>query len=234
MTRLKAMSYNIHGGLGRRGFDPDAVARVIEHHAPDVVALQEVTDVPYRASRLSEWLSERLGMYLVRGAVRRAGERPYGNAVLSRHPIGGLYRRRYVAERREVRGFVDAAVVLGKRQNLRVVSTHLGLNGAERRAQTRELCTHVAGISSPCLVMGDFNEFRRSNPLDRLLAAAGFTPAPRLATFPTRWPLLALDRAYLSRHCELLDARSDRSKPARAASDHLPLLVEFAVDWERL
>ena len=39
---LRAMTYNIHSGFGRDGYDLRTIVRVIEHERPDVVALQEV------------------------------------------------------------------------------------------------------------------------------------------------------------------------------------------------
>ena len=42
MTRIRVMTWNIHGALGGNPrFDLDRVVALVKRHAPDIVALQE-------------------------------------------------------------------------------------------------------------------------------------------------------------------------------------------------
>ena len=50
--RLRIMSYNIHRAIGvDRRFRPQRIVRIAEHHAPDVLLLQEVDDGVPRSRR---------------------------------------------------------------------------------------------------------------------------------------------------------------------------------------
>jgi endonuclease/exonuclease/phosphatase family metal-dependent hydrolase len=50
-----------------------------------------------------------------------------------------------------------------------------------------------------------------------------------VATFPSRLPVLALDRVWASPRAHLVSVSSHRSALARVASDHLPLMARFEV-----
>ena len=115
---------------------------------------------------------------------------------------------------------------------LRCLATHLGLSAAERRRQIAAILTHLGEAESatsariPLILMGDFNEWWPRNGrlalLNRRLHAA-----PALASFPSRWPLLALDRLWYSSALERIETEVVRTKATRAASDHLPLRARF-------
>ncbi|WP_200243973.1 endonuclease/exonuclease/phosphatase family protein [Lamprobacter modestohalophilus] len=113
---------------------------------------------------------------------------------------------------------------------LRCLATHLGLSAAERRHQIAAICSHLCDtVPADCdltVLMGDFNEWRRNSPrlapIDRLLR-----PAAMPASFPSRWPLLALDRLWHGPGLELVDGLVVSTAATRAASDHLPLLARL-------
>ena len=56
-------------------------------------------------------------------------------------------------------------------------------------------------------------------------ASAMAAPAPR--TFPSRWPLFALDRIWISPRQRLLQVQVHRTALSRVASDHLPLVAHI-------
>ena len=89
--RLRIMTYNIHRAIGvDRRFRPERIVRIAEHHAPDVLLLQEVDEgVPRSRERdLGRDLAEALGFpYFVVGHNVSLRKGRYGNATLSRHPI---------------------------------------------------------------------------------------------------------------------------------------------------
>jgi endonuclease/exonuclease/phosphatase family metal-dependent hydrolase len=86
-------------------------------------------------------------------------------------------------------------------------------------------------LREPLVLAGDFNDFP-PGPVTRTLAnrlndVGARIPARR--TFPSRRPLLRLDRVYTSRALAVVEARVARSPLLRAASDHLPLVVDVEV-----
>ena len=77
--------------------------------------------------------------------------------------------------------------------------------------------------------MGDLNEwFLWGRPLRWLHRHFENTPAP--ATFPSRLPVLALDRIWVKPRHLLRQLTVHTSRLARRASDHLPLVAEIAVE----
>jgi endonuclease/exonuclease/phosphatase family metal-dependent hydrolase len=77
---------------------------------------------------------------------------------------------------------------------------------------------------------GDFNDFppgRVSRALSARFRDVAKKERPR-CTFPSWRPMLRLDRVY-SQALEAVGARTDRSPLARAASDHLPVIVDLDV-----
>jgi endonuclease/exonuclease/phosphatase family metal-dependent hydrolase len=123
---------------------------------------------------------------------------------------------------REPRGAIDADIEIGSR-SVRFVAAHLGLRRTERRRQVRTLLEAMAGpIPDLCILAGDFNEWlpgsRSLRGFDRRFGAT-----PRLRTFPSRRPTLALDRIWV----HPADARASCAVHAtplsRVASDHLPI-----------
>jgi endonuclease/exonuclease/phosphatase family metal-dependent hydrolase len=82
------------------------------------------------------------------------------------------------------------------------------------------------------VLAGDFNDFPPgpvTRTLANRLADAGARIAGR-ATFPSRRPLLRLDRVYTSRAVRVGHVQVARSPLARAASDHLPIVVELELE----
>jgi endonuclease/exonuclease/phosphatase family metal-dependent hydrolase len=79
------------------------------------------------------------------------------------------------------------------------------------------------------LLLGDFNEWRPSRrrlaPIERLL-----NPAPRGASFPSAWPLFALDRIWHGSALRLERLEVVRTASTRAASDHLPVRAQFQLE----
>ena len=228
--RLRALSFNIHGALGRDGRrDLPRVARTIRSLAADIVALQEVDSRPgpHSAAEQARLLEDWTGLRALAGPTLLRGVRHYGNLLLVRPPLLRVERIDLSQPGREPRGAIDA--LLGTPAGpLRVIATHLGLSLLERHRQARLLLERVHGDSGPTLLMGDFNEW-----------LPGFGILPRIhrrfprrrspATFPVRWPLLALDR-ILSRPPELIESLDTPDDPALwQASDHRPLLA-----WVRM
>ena len=113
----------------------------------------------------------------------------------------------------------------GGRRRLRVVVTHLGLRAGERRQQVERLLRAVGddAVDAPSC-SGDINEWWLwGRPLRWLHRRFGASPAPR--TFPTRLPVLALDRVWVHPRKVLVSLTAVDTPAARRASDHLPVVA---------
>jgi endonuclease/exonuclease/phosphatase family metal-dependent hydrolase len=119
-------------------------------------------------------------------------------------------------------------------QKLRIVNWHLGLAETERQWQVRHLLEHHrfrAIEAQQTLIIGDFNDWRNQlghGPFAvhhyRQLTA----PPSRYRTFPAWMPLGSLDKAYWQGPSSaMFHTKVVRSKLAKDASDHLPLVVEL-------
>jgi endonuclease/exonuclease/phosphatase family metal-dependent hydrolase len=76
-------------------------------------------------------------------------------------------------------------------------------------------------------VLGDINEWLPlGRPLRWMHALLGRSPAER--SFPSRWPLFALDRVWVRPRHALLEFGAHRSALAAMASDHLPVRAVIA------
>ena len=97
--------------------------------------------------------------------------------------------------RRQPRGVIDAEIVCDGKM-IRVLVTHFGLALNEREAATTDQKTaHQKPNYALTLVIGDINEWRpRGFALYSLNNHLGKAPARR--TFPSFFPVFALDRIW--------------------------------------
>jgi endonuclease/exonuclease/phosphatase family metal-dependent hydrolase len=111
---------------------------------------------------------------------------------------------------------------------------HLGLGPGERRRQLGGLLPLIIGDEHG-LLGGDFNDFP-PGPVTRTLASLLHDVGARLParrTFPARYPMVRLDRLYVTRRLQVLTARVDRSELVRRSSDHLPLVADLELVADR-
>jgi endonuclease/exonuclease/phosphatase family metal-dependent hydrolase len=234
---LTLVSYNIHSGIGTDGrFDLRRVGEVLREINADIIALQEVGDFRGKTSREDqpEHLADLLGLHMAFGPnVVRQGRR-YGNAVLTRLPILKSKNYDLSVDRREPRGALRCDLDLGGGKPLHVFCLHLGLSLGERRQQEGLLLSadilRDAVRKDPVVVCGDFN-YWGNKPVPALVRQAIHDAALELGaparTYPSRLPLLRLDRIFVDAGVRPLTIHPHRSPLAAVASDHLPLVMNF-------
>jgi endonuclease/exonuclease/phosphatase family metal-dependent hydrolase len=240
---LRVVSWNVHGMIGAdRRHDPERIARVIEELRPDVVGLQEVgspalpAGVPDPAALLGELTGLQSAFGRTMAAWRGGPGTSYGNAVLSRRPFLAIRTYDLSVPGREPRGCVRADVAL-EGAVVHFFSAHLGLGERERRRQAAQLLSadilRDAALAHPLVLVGDFNSLsdRSAVPrwLRRLLLDCGVAARNRAPTFPSRFPLLRLDRCFVDAAFRVEALEVHRSPLARRASDHLPVVVELVL-----
>jgi endonuclease/exonuclease/phosphatase family metal-dependent hydrolase len=224
-------SYNIHRCIGMdRRHRPERVARVIRQLRAEVVGLQEVESQFGPGSNLPnvEYLAGATGMTAILGPTVWRENALYGNVLLTAHEPRSIEYLDLSVDGREPRGaiLVEFAV---QGHSVLVVATHLGLTALERNHQVDRLLEKVLHKQDQVLVfMGDFNEW---NPFRRLLRSLHrrLGKSPALRTYPSAYPLLALDRIWVRPQKALKSLRVHRSALARIASDHLPIKAEIEV-----
>jgi endonuclease/exonuclease/phosphatase family metal-dependent hydrolase len=128
----------------------------------------------------------------------------------------------------------------GRTRPLEAFNLHLGLSARERErqvtllARSREFASLPFG--TPTIVAGDYNDWRsllRPFFVDMLgfrSATGGNVERERaIATFPSFFPQVALDRVYYRGPLQLAAARRCRLALSRVASDHLPVIADFDI-----
>ena len=224
MGRIRLASYNVHRGVGRdRRCDPARILGVLREIDADVFALQEV-EAHDDGGDMLEWLGRVLGYQAIAGTTLKRHDGHYGNGLLSRCPAHAIDLVDLSWRRREPRGAIAADIECDGHR-LRVVATHLGLRPAERREQVERLLRLFSWKDGDrAVLMGDLNEwFLWGKPLRHLHRYFDKTRA--IPTFPSRRPILALDRLWTHPASILAGLAAHSSELARVASDHLPLVA---------
>lgn len=240
MARI--LTYNVHRCVGTdRRLDVGRVAEVIAALAPDIVALQELDVGRVRTGGVDQAheIARRLNMSFHFYPALKVEEELYGDAILTRLPerkirTGPLpgYRP---APRLEPRGALWVEVEVEGRP-VQILNTHLGLVPREQQLQAEALAgtewlAHP-DCAGPVILLGDFNATAASvvhRTLTRRLKPARALSPQRspTATFPSRLPVLRIDHLFVCDEIRVEDVFAPYTPLTRAASDHLPLVMDF-------
>jgi endonuclease/exonuclease/phosphatase family metal-dependent hydrolase len=220
---IRVLTWNVHSCIGiDRRFDPERVKEIILAINPDIAALQEV-DSRRDLRDGFDLLGDCLGRHRAEVRTIRTPDGDYGHMLLSRWEISSWTHHDITFGRREPRSLIEARTetVHGP---ISVLATHLGLNHGERRKQASTLTALADADQLPTVVLGDFNEPTGRGTAERMLGRT-LRSVGRIATYPSRWPLLPLDRIWFEPSFDLL--QSAVHSEARLASDHLPLWADL-------
>jgi endonuclease/exonuclease/phosphatase family metal-dependent hydrolase len=226
---LRIATYNIHRCVGCDGVEaPKRIAAVLRNINADVTALQEVAFDTRGPKNILADLARSMDAQAIAGPTLLDKKGHYGNAILSRFAPESVDRLDISVPGREPRGALAVKLLLNG-SSIRIVTTHLGLRPRERRYQIRRLLPLLDDPNAAVtILLGDFNEWLLwGRPLRWVNRRFGSLPAP--ATFPSRRPLLALDRIWVSPADRLISLHHHRHVSAAVASDHLPLVAQVAV-----
>ena len=240
MARI--LTYNVHRCIGTdRRLDVGRVAEVIAAQSPDIVALQELDVGRARTGGVDQAhrLAQRLGMAFHFNAAFKVEEELYGDAILTTLPerlikAGSLPTHPRI-RRLEPRGAVWIAVTIDGAE-LQVINTHLGLVPREQRGQAAALAgaDWLGAAKGPLILVGDMNATPRT--IVYRTFAAGLTEARRagrlsgrVPTFPSTFPVLAIDHVFVSAGVAIQGVRTPLDPLSRLASDHLPMVVDFSL-----
>ena len=227
--RVRVVTWNIHGCVGRDGrYDPGRIVRHLAALKPDIVALQEVDArrCPSSCNDPFETLASAVGDHSIRAPALTGPSGQYGQLLASRWPLRDTTVHDISVDRREPRKIIEAHIDVGGAR-VRVLATHLGLNGRERRWQLSRLRA-IAEVDRrlTTVVMGDFNDWRRRGAAHRSLEDLVGGGSGH-ATYPSILPLLPLDRIFW--HPAEIMCGTWVVRDGRGASDHLALAADLRI-----
>lgn len=228
---LRIASYNLQKCVGldlRRR--PDRILDVIAGLSADLVVLQEADKrLPPRPAALPHDMIEEAGWFIVPFGTDRQGPGAslgwHGNAMLIRPHLLLRDTSRLILPGLEPRGAIrlDLDSPMGP---LRVVGVHLGLM---RKYRVQQIAAIMQSLSTlppmPTVLAGDFNEWGSGVAMDKV--AEGLRFLPGAASFPAARPVARLDRFALTDDLEAMHQGTYLGKPARVASDHLPVWADI-------
>lgn len=220
-------SYNVHKCVGMdKVFNPTRVIEVIRELNADVLALQEA----------DKRFGERIGLIDVDRLKQQTGLthvpiRAMSNQGLGWHGNALFIRNGEVGDIRQIRLpgmeprgalIVDFEFAAGP---LRVIAAHFGLLRRSRSLQAKTILSLLKNLKPmPTILTGDLNEWRVGKRSSLSTLAPYFNL--RLGTvpsFPSRFPVLALDRIFAFPSNLVTSIETHISPLSRIASDHLPI-----------
>jgi endonuclease/exonuclease/phosphatase family metal-dependent hydrolase len=238
-ARIRVATYNIHKCRGLdRLVRPGRIVEVLRKIDADIIALQEVLSFEAGDPEKDQfrYIATELGYHAAFGENRRLKSARYGNVVLSRFPIHVEHNYDITRPGREPRGCLRADVRINGIE-LHVFNVHFGTAFREHRQQARHLfeeqiVNHVE-LRGTRIVLGDFNEWLRGDVSRTFKAHLDHADIrhhlKRSRSYPGVFPLLQLDHIFHDRTLQLQRLHLYRGRPALIASDHLPLIADFAV-----
>jgi endonuclease/exonuclease/phosphatase family metal-dependent hydrolase len=236
---LRIATYNIHRARGLDGrTNPARIAEVIRGIDADVIALQEVIGAGATSQGHAEEIGALVGMGWVMAPARHLRGCLFGNVVLSRHPIRHHAQYDISWKTCEPRNCQRVDVAFGD-DTLHLYNVHLGTAILERRYQAGRLSAilHDHRVGQPKIVLGDFNEWTRglaTNMLtERLQSIDLRAHLRRRRTYPGVFPVLHLDHIYYQGNVDVVRVELPRTRLSLMASDHLPLVAELKVQFDR-
>lgn len=244
--KLRVITYNIHKGysLGGMQYILQKIKKALSTTSADIVLLQEVVGVQTKSEKYDwptqgqfEFLADQLWSHYSYHQNAIFSQFHYGNAILSRFPILQENHTIISTNRFEQRGLLHCEIEIPEiKQKIHIYNVHLDLLRRGRRLQFEKIVAQIkldVKDDERFIMAGDFNDwtgelnqmFIQKLKLDEAHTKFYDRPAK---SFPSFLPLLTLDRVY-SRNMNILSCVTMTGKPWKKLSDHIPLLVEYAL-----
>lgn len=226
---IRVASYNIHKCVGTdRRRDPERILRVLEEINADIVALQEADLRFGERVGLLDLAALQAQVGLVPVPLARSGKNHgwHGNVVLVREAVVH-HTHQLDLPGVEPRGALVVDME-AKSMHLRIIATHLGLLRSSRAQQVAKVLEAAeAAEQRTVLLLGDLNEWRigKRSGLAGLREIFGSVES-FVPSFPSRYPLLALDRILCHPRQQLRNISVHSTPLSRVASDHLPITAD--------
>lgn len=233
-SQLTIASYNIHKCVGNDGvFDPLRIKNVILQLDADIVVLQEA-DARFgeREGLLDLDYLHLMGGYrsIFSPDSNSRSHGWHGNVVLYRNGIVNHVHQLELPGL-EPRGALIVDFVIGE-ASFRLLAVHLGLLRRSRKKQVEAIIE--AADPHPLrhvIVIGDMNEWRLERRSALELFKSHFVEiSAKLPSYPSRYPVLPLDRLFVSRGLRVESLSVVDTPLTRIASDHLPVNAKIFIE----
>lgn len=241
---LKIVSYNIHKGFSRfRRLKVHDLKDKILMWNPDILFLQEVQGLHTIHAKKKMWPEKAQHEFLAGndfpfkayGPNKFYNHGHHGNAILSKYPILDMNNYDISTSKYERRGALYCKLDHPIKP-INVLCVHLSLLAKDRKWQYIEISKIIENYiknDEPLIMAGDFNDWR--NEADRYLVEKlglnnvmiEYNKGKFLRSFPSEFPLLALDRIY-SRNIKANEASI--IKDCSRISDHSPIKAGFIIE----
>ncbi len=236
---MRIMTFNIQHALDYKNqkVDIDLFIRKIKEYGVDFCGLNEVRgygpleDYTDQTNAIGDGLS--FNRYFGE-AIKVKGTSPYGNAFVCRYPIKSAETVMIpdTDDRSEESNYetrcVIKAVIDADGTEITFLVCHMGLSNAERINAVKTVCGLIDEITTPLVLMGDFNThpddsvfsslFERLNDTDEKAEIKG------VYTYPSYNPDIKIDYIFY-RGLECIGATT----ATEVISDHFPIIAEFNV-----
>lgn len=240
--RLKILTLNIHKGLDWKGKIPTVVQlkKLLIELDADIIFLQEVAGKHSKNSmKYDNWIEDQfeylchdLWPHSIYSHHALFDGRHHGNVILSRYEILESKVIDISLNPREQRAILFAKLNTGH-SIINCLCVHLNLLHRDRLKQYELIESFIKknkNKDDKYILAGDFNDWSQKASLFLDLFEGYKKRHKKYAkTFPAPFPLLRLDRIYLSGlkpvHAEVLSNKSWKS-----LSDHLPIYIEVEDD----
>ena len=249
--KLRILSYNIHKGfsVGNQKFVLGKIRDALRSVQVDIVFLQEVLGAHDEHARMVddwplesqfEFLADQMWPHYAYGknAIYEAGH--HGNAILSRFPILEHSNCDISTNSLERRGILHAGIHIPElNKKVHCLNVHLNILTRSRTKQLEKLKDRVTGFvpsDEAYILAGDFNDWssKASRIMEDSMGAQEVFRSiggKHAATYPSRLPLLKLDRIYV-RGFVTENARVLKGAPWQDLSDHAPIYCEVSFAGE--
>lgn len=228
------MSYNIHSAVGNDGkFDYARIGKYLSEVGADIVCLQEfdLRKPDLEHERVIDSLKASHFKHFVATPAVKTEDGYYGNAMLTKFNPTSVNELRIDYKDNQARNIQHLTFNINNK-NFNVMNTHFGLNSKERYRQFLQLKGYINKVTEkdkhPLLVLGDFNEWM---PITKMLTEMNslLTPTKLAASFPSRFPVFKLDKAWASCDVSIQSAKTLKDPFTKLYSDHLPILISAEI-----
>lgn len=225
---IRIATYNLQKCVGldlRRR--PERSLQVINALDAEIVILQEADKrMPPRPAALPHDMLKAAGWHIAPFGQTAGSLGWHGNAMLMRGNIQVINTAHIDLPGLEPRGAIraDLSTPIGP---LRIIGLHLGLVKRYRLMQIKAIIRHLRNLPDCATILtGDFNDWSRTpEALDA--SADGFSFVQTPPSFPAPRPVARLDRFALSAELKTITTGTYIPRPARVASDHLPVWADI-------
>lgn len=231
---IKVMTWNIHHGADKDEQDRLLqMGRLIRASGADIVGLQEVDSVCARSWNRDQAaeLASQSGMehVFVKHFDLQGGA--YGNALLSRYPIGKVrsFRLPILSDSSKTVAFFIASLHISKKKTIHVAVVHMDYRDAASRVNQAHVMNDIikkAGCRH-LILMGDMNARPGTAEISTLTEGLKDVTNTEDLTFPAVKADRKIDYILTDKTFRKVSSTTLQS----ADSDHLPVLSVLRMPW---